>query len=146
MRTAHDMVKSVRRAVPDAQIDGYAIQEMVSGVEILVGCRTDPFYGPLIAVGAGGVLVELFRDVAFRLLPVTPAIVEDMLGALKSASLLDGYRGAPRADSTALIRAVSAVGEFFLENRSWLREIEINPLTVLAAGQGVRSVDIRPIR
>ena len=146
MRAAHDMVKSARRAVPDAQIDGYAIQEMVSGVEFLVGCRTDPFYGPLIAVGAGGVLVELFRDLAFRLLPVTPAIVEDMLGALKSASLLDGYRGAPPADRTALITAVSAVGEFFLENRSWLREIEINPLTVLAAGQGVRAIDIMSIR
>ena len=145
-RAAHDMAAAARRAVPDAQIDGYAVQEMVSGVEILVGCRTDPFYGPLIAVGAGGVLVELFRDVAFRLLPVTPAIVEAMLGEVKSAALLDGYRGAPPADMAALIAAVCAIGGFFLDNRSWLREIEINPLTVLPVGQGVRAVDIRPIR
>ncbi len=119
---------------------------MVAGVEILVGCRTDPFYGPLIAVGAGGVFVELLRDVAFRLLPVTPAIVEDMLGELKSAALLDGYRGAAPADKTALVAAVCAIGELFLENRSWLQELEINPLTVLAAGQGVRAIDVRPIR
>ena len=140
------MADSARRAVPDAQIDGFSVQEMVSGVEILVGCRTDPFYGPLIAVGAGGVLVELFRDVAFRLLPVTPGIVEAMLDELKSAALLDGYRGAPRADRAALVAAVCAIGGFFLENRSWLQEIEINPLAVLAAGRGVRAVDTRPIR
>jgi acetyltransferase len=146
MRAAHDMTEAARRAVPDAQIDGYAVQEMVKGVEFLVGCRTDPFYGPLIAIGAGGVLVELFRDVAFRLLPVTPDIVADMLHGLKSAPLLDGYRGAPPADKTDLINAVCAVGTFFLENRSWLQEMEINPLTVLAAGEGVRAVDVRPIR
>ena len=145
-RAAHDMADAARRAVPDAQIDGYAVQEMVSGVEVLVGCRTDPFYGPLLAGGAGGILVELFRDVAFRLLPVTPAIVEAMLGEVKSAALLDGYRGAPPADMAALIAAVCAIGGFFLDNRSWLREIEINPLTVLPVGEGVRAVDIRPLR
>lgn len=143
---ARDMAEKARRAVPGAQIDGYDVQEMVGGIEILVGCRTDPFYGPLIAVGVGGVLVQLFKDVAFRLLPVTPAIVEDMLSELKSAPLLDGYRGAPPADRAALIAAVCAIGTFFLDNRSWLQEIEVNPLTVLAAGQGVRAVDIRPIR
>jgi len=145
-RAARDMAGSAHRAMPGAHVDGYEIQEMVSGVEILVGCRTDPLYGPLIALGAGGVLVELFRDVAFRLLPVTPAIVEAMLDELKSAALLDGYRGAKPADRAALIAAVCAIGGFFLDNRSWLREIEINPLTVLAAGRGVRAVDIRPIR
>ena len=145
-RAAHDMAEAARNAVPDAHIDGYEVQEMVSGIEILVGCRIDPFYGPLMAVGAGGVLVELFRDVAFRLLPVTPAIVEDMLGELKSAALLDGYRGVPPADRAALITAICAIGGFFLDNRSWLQELEINPLTVLPAGHGVRAVDIRPIR
>jgi acetyltransferase len=119
---------------------------MVTGVEFLVGCRIDPLYGPLIAVGAGGILVELLKDVAFRLLPVTPAIAEGMLGELKSSALLDGYRNAPPADRAGLVAAICAIGDFFLENRSWLQEIEINPLTVLAAGQGVRAVDIRAIR
>ena len=146
IRAAQEMAASAHRAVPDAQIDGYEVQEMVSGIEILVGCRIDPLYGPLIAVGAGGVLVELFKDVAFRLLPVTSVVVEDMLGELKSAALLDGYRGAPPADRAALINAICAIGEFFLENRSWLKEIEVNPLTVLAVGHGVRAVDIKPIR
>jgi len=145
-RAARDMAESARRAVPGAQIDGFEIQEMVAGVEILVGCRNDPLYGPLIAVGAGGVLVEMFQDVSFRLLPVTPAVVEAMLGELKSSVLLDGYRGAAPADRAALVAAVCTIGGFFLEKRSWLREIEVNPLTVLTAGRGVRAVDIQSIR
>lgn len=144
-RAATEMIADARDAVPDAKIDGVTIQEMVDGVEMIVGCRTDPLYGPLIAVGAGGVLVELFKDVAFRLLPVTPNIVDDMLNEIKSVALLDGYRGAPPRDRAALVHAVCGVGEFFLEHRGWLAEIEINPLTVLAEGGGVRAVDIRPI-
>lgn len=146
VRAARAMLVSARRTAPDADIEGFAVQEMVSGVEMLVGCRTDPLYGPILACGAGGTAVELFKDLAFRLLPVTPAIVEDMLAGLKSAPLLDGYRGAPPCDRAALIEAVCAVSALFLDNRSWLRELEINPLTVLTQGQGVRAVDIRPIQ
>jgi acetyltransferase len=145
-RAFTEMTDGARRAVPDATVNGVTIQEMVSGVEILVGCRTDPFYGPMIGVGAGGVLVELFKDVAFRLLPVTPAIIDDMLEELQSAALLDGYRGAPPSDRAALVRAICGIGEFYLQHRGWLAEIEVNPLTVLAVGGGVRAVDVRPIR
>lgn len=140
------MALSVKKIDPDAAIDGFTVQEMVSGVEMLVGCRTDPLYGPMIAVGAGGITVELFKDVSLRLLPVTPAIAQAMIDELKSAALLDGYRGAPKCDREALVTAICAIGDFFLHNRSWLKEIEINPVTVLASGQGVRAVDIRAIR
>lgn len=144
--TAIAMAQSVMQAVPDAVIDGFAVQEMVSGVEMLIGCRTDPLYGPLIAVGAGGVTVELFRDVSLRLLPVAPGIVNEMLDNLKSAALLDGYRGAPPCDRDALVTAICTIGDFFLQQRAWLKEIEINPLIVLESGNGVRAVDIRAIR
>lgn len=140
------MAIQVKRAQPDADIDGFTVQEMVSGIEILVGCRTDPLYGPIIAVGAGGVTVELFRDVSLRLLPVAPSIVNEMLDSLKTAALLDGYRGAPPRDRDALVTAICAIGDFFLQQRVWLKEIEINPLIVLEHGNGVRAVDIRAIR
>ncbi len=145
-RAGAEMMESALRAVPDTVIDGFYIQEMVSGVEMIVGCRTDPFYGPMIAVGAGGVLVELFKDVAFRLLPVTPDLVNDMLDDLQCVALLNGYRGAERRDRAALIRAVCGVGNYFMTHRHWLAEIEINPLTVLGEGNGVRAVDVRIVR
>lgn len=143
---ANRMVADVKRAETDATIDGFVVQEMVSGVEVLIGCRTDPLYGPLIAVGAGGVTVELFKDVSLRLLPIDPAIADAMIDELKSAALLDGYRGAPPCDRDALVNAICAAGDLFLCYRSWLKEIEINPVTVLRDGEGVRAIDIRTIR
>lgn len=145
-RAAIEMAELAVRAVPNAIVDGFTVQSMVDGVEMLVGCRTDPMYGPLIAVGAGGITVEVYRDVAFRLLPVTTEIVEDMLLELKSSALLDGFRGAPPRDRTAFIETVCTLGDLFLQNRSWLREIEINPITILARGDGIRAVDVRIIR
>ena len=84
-------------------IDGYLVQEMVDGVEMIVGARTDPLYGPMLVVGAGGILVELVKDVAFRLLPVTPDDARAMIGELKVAKLLAGFRGKPAADVDALV-------------------------------------------
>ena len=67
---AQALAATVAKAAPGAQIDGFLVQEMVDGVEIILGARTDPLYGPMLVVGAGGILVELIKDVAFRLLPV----------------------------------------------------------------------------
>jgi acetyltransferase len=128
-----------------ARIDGFLAQEMVSGTEMLVGARDDALYGPMIILGAGGVMVELMRDVAIRLLPVTEDDVRAMLDGLKSAALLDGYRGAPVADKDALIAAVVALGDFYLDHRNVLADLEINPLMVRSAGKGVCAVDIRAV-
>ncbi len=130
---------------PSARIEGFLAQEMVSGTEILVGARNDALYGPMIIVGAGGVMVELMRDVAIRLLPITPDDARSMLGELKSAALLDGFRGAPVADTDALIKAIVALGDFYLSHRNFLADIEINPLMVRARGDGVCAVDIRTV-
>ncbi|MBT5050312.1 MAG: acetate--CoA ligase family protein [Rhodospirillaceae bacterium] len=128
-----------------ARVDGFLAQEMVSGTEMLIGARDDALYGPLIILGAGGVMVELMRDVAVRLLPVNEDDVRDMLASLKSAALLDGYRGAPAADKEALIAAVVALGNFYLDHRHLLADVEINPLMVRPGGEGVCAVDIRAI-
>ena len=130
---------------PAARIEGFLAQEMVSGTEMLVGARDDALYGPMIILGAGGVMVELMRDVAIRLLPVTESDVRTMLGELKSAALLDGYRGAAPADKDALVAAVVTLGDFYLNHRHVLADMEINPLMVRAKGQGVCAVDIRAI-
>jgi acyl-CoA synthetase (NDP forming) len=130
---------------PSARTDGFLAQEMVSGTEMLVGARDDALYGPMIILGAGGVMVELMRDVAIRLLPVSEDDVCAMLDELKSAALLDGYRGAPAADKDALVAAVVALGDFYLNHRHILADMEINPLMVRPKGQGVCAVDIRAI-
>jgi acetyltransferase len=142
---AHALVASAAKAAPDAKIDGFQVQEMVDGVEVILGARTDPLYGPMLVVGSGGILVELVKDVAFRLLPVTREDARAMIGELKVAKLLAGFRGKPAGDVDALVQAICGLSDFYLEHRHLLSDLEINPLMVLAKGNGVRAVDVRPV-
>jgi acyl-CoA synthetase (NDP forming) len=145
-REGHALLAAMRQAAPYAVIEGLLVQEMVRGVEVILGARRDPLYGPVLLVGAGGVLVELTKDVAFRLLPVGADEARAMLGELRLAKLLDGFRGAPPADIDALVGAITALSDFYLDHRHVLADLEINPLIVLEKGKGVRAVDIRPVR
>jgi len=142
-----DAVKALAEATSSAggSLSGFLVQEMVSGVEAIVGVREDEFYGPVLLLGAGGILVELAQDTAFRMLPVEPDDVHAMLGELKLSQLLAGVRGRPPGDKDALVAAVCALSQFYLDHRDWLAEIEINPLMVLEEGGGVRAVDIRAV-
>ncbi len=142
---ATELATSLRAHAPGAAIDGYLVQEMAAGVEVIVGARNDPLYGPVLLLGAGGVMVELVKDIAFRLLPVGEADVRAMLDELKVSKLLAGWRGAPRADVEALVSAVVGLGAFFLDHRHVIDDIEINPIIVAPAGRGVRAVDIRVV-
>lgn len=117
------------------------VQEMVpGGVELLVGAIIDPVFGPLVACGSGGVLVDLLGDTTFRLHPVTDVDAAEMIGALKSATLLRGYRGQARCDEAAAVEAVQRVS-LVLELCPEIQELELNPLKVLP--EGVRAVDVR---
>jgi acyl-CoA synthetase (NDP forming) len=142
-RAAHALAAALGKVAPPARLDGFLVQEMVAGVEIIVGARQDPLFGPLLVVGAGGILVELVEDVACRLLPVGPQDARQMIGELKVARLLAGFRGRPAADVDALIVAICGLSDFYLEHRHLLGDLEINPLIVLPQGHGVRSVDVR---
>jgi acetyltransferase len=142
IREAEDL----QNALADSQLSGFLIQEMVDGLEMLVGVREDPDFGPLLVVGLGGVFVELFRDVSLRLAPVDEDEVRTMLSELRGAKALEGFRGQAPRDVDALIHAIVGLTDFYLENRAWLSEVEVNPLIVLAEGKGVRAVDVRPIR
>jgi acyl-CoA synthetase (NDP forming) len=117
------------------------VQEMVSdGVECVVAIRRDPDFGAVLALGSGGVMIELMRDVGHLCLPVDAADVERAIDRLKLARLLAGFRGAPPADRRALVAAIVELARRFPS--LGVSEIELNPVMVLARGQGVRVVDV----
>jgi acyl-CoA synthetase (NDP forming) len=143
-RASEALIAAATTAAPGAAIDGLLVQEMVEGTEIIVGARTDPLYGPMLVVGAGGILVELIKDVSVRLLPVTPDDVRAMLAELKVTRLLQGFRGRPPADIETLVRAICGLADVYLDHRHLLHDLEINPLIVCP--DGVRAVDVRMVR
>ena len=143
---ASRMADRLRAADPDAAIDGFLIQKMVSGLEAIVGVRDDPQFGPVLALGFGGVLVEALGDVAFRLLPVTALDVVDMIDDLRAKALLGEFRGALPRDVDGLIDCAVRLSDAYLDLRAEVSDIEINPLMVGAVGDGVCAVDIRMIR
>lgn len=122
---------------------GLVVQRQVEdGVEALVGVTTDPELGPVVVAGLGGVQVELLRDVAFRLVPVTDVDAGEMLDSLRASKLLDGFRGAAPADRNALVQCILRVSAL-VERTPELVELELNPVRVLTRGRGVVAVDAR---
>jgi len=130
---------------PNARVEGFLVQEMVSGVEMILGVREDPQFGPFMLVGLGGVMVEVMRDVAIRLLPVDDLTAREMLTSLRGASLLGEFRGRPARDVDAVVAAMTGLSRLFLDHRAFLSDFEINPLIVLAKGDGARAVDVRVV-
>lgn len=139
------LLDSARAAYPDAEIEGFLVQEMVSGIEVIAGVKTDSLYGPMLLVGAGGILVELVKDASLKLLPVNDAEIDEMIDRLQIAKLLSGYRGKPPADVAALKKTIDGLARFYLDHRANIQDIEINPLIVRAQGEGVCAVDVRVI-
>jgi acyl-CoA synthetase (NDP forming) len=125
-----------------SEMTGVVVQPMVHGVELFVGSSHDPKFGHLIAFGAGGVNVELWGDVVFRVHPITPAEARDMLDEIRGRKLLDGFRGAPPADRDAVVEALLRLDRM-LGDLPEILEIDINPLIALPPGQGVVAVDVR---
>jgi succinyl-CoA synthetase beta subunit len=120
---------------------GVLVQEMITdGVEVVLSSLRDTDFGPVISIGSGGVAIELYRDITYLALPVTPQQVEAALRKLKLWALLQGFRGAPRADIGALIHAAVKFGNMMLATPD-LSEAEINPVLVRPAGKGVAAVD-----
>lgn len=121
----------------------YAVEAMAAtaaGVELLVGCRRDPRFGPVLLVGLGGVYAELLAEKALALAPTEPATVERLLGQLRGGKLLSGLRGRPAIDLGAAAAAAAAVSRVAAEN-PWIEAIEVNPL--LARADGAIALDAR---
>ncbi len=134
---------STRMAGIGVRLNNVLLQrEIPGGIEALVGVTTDPTFGPLLVCGLGGVLVELLKDVSFHLSPVSDIDAEEMIAKLRSAKLLDGYRGSPPGDREALIRVIQQVSAL-VELIPELRELDLNPLKVLEPGNGALVVDGR---
>lgn len=127
---------------PQAQIAGVSVQEMVrDGIEVIVGISCDPQLGPVLLFGTGGVMVEVYNDVALRRCPITPLEAQAMIAEVKGAQLLQGFRGRPAADIEALADTLVRVSHLAMHLEGHLAELDINPLMVLPSGQGVKAVD-----
>ena len=143
VRTAFAEVASNARAHDaNASIDGAVVQEMVAGgVETIVGVSYDAQLGPILLFGSGGVMVEVYNDVALRLCPITREDALEMIDEVKGARLLRGFRGAPAADVDALADVLVNVSQMAAQLEGSLGELDINPLMVLPAAQGVKAAD-----
>ncbi len=136
---------AIAAARPDLGCDGVLVQAMAGGLEMIVGARNDPQFGPVILAGIGGIFVEAYDDVALRLLPIDRSDAHAMLDELRGRALLGPLRGRPPRDVDALAAAIAGVGALFLEHRPALADLEINPLIVRDAGQGACAVDVRVV-
>lgn len=124
-------------------LTGFIVQQQVPrGVEALVGMTHDPSLGPLLVTGIGGTAVELYKDVAFRVTPITDVDAREMLDSLRGRALLDGFRGGPLADREALVDVMLRIAAL-IELVPELVELDLNPVMVLEPGAGAIAVDAR---
>jgi acyl-CoA synthetase (NDP forming) len=115
---------------------------MVSGgVEVILGVTNDPLFGLAIMFGLGGIYAEVLRDVSFRILPITRSEAEAMVREIRTFALLDGARGQPKADVHALVDTILALAALAQDVGEHISGIDINPLFVKPAGQGVVAAD-----
>ncbi|MCH6470731.1 acetate--CoA ligase family protein [Sinomonas terrae] len=127
---------------PTAKIDGVLVQKMESGLaEVILGFRRDPEVGPVVVLGIGGILAELYRDIAVRIAPVGIEEARSMVAQVKGLAVVRGYRGLPLGDTEALAQAVVSMSQLADDPQAGIAEAEINPLLVLPDGEGVVAVD-----
>jgi acyl-CoA synthetase (NDP forming) len=134
---------TARVATAGLMLEGFLVQEMVQeGIEMLVGVAHDPLFGPVVACSAGGTTVELVRDVAVRLTPITDLDAGEMVRSLRTFPLLEGFRGAPKVDVAALEDVILRVSAL-VENHPSIAEMDCNPVMVLPHGAVIVDARIR---
>ena len=140
-RAYSEIIASVKEKFPDAFVEGVSVQKMARpGIEIIIGMSKDPQFGPVLMFGLGGIMVEIIKDVAFRIIPLTRSDAAEMIREIKGYKLLEGFRGREAADIKSLEEMILHVSEFVLRNPQ-IKELDINP--VLAYKDGVIAVDAR---
>lgn len=142
VKTAFEgIIAAVKAAQPDARIEGVAVQKMApAGTEVIIGISKDPQFGPVLMFGLGGILVEVLKDVAFRIVPLEPKDARQMVREIKAFPVLEGVRGQPPADIGALEKLILQVSDF-IEAHPEIDEMDLNP--VLAYPDGMLAVDAR---
>jgi len=133
-QAARDVISSASSYKSDARIEGILVQEMTSGIEVIVGAVNDPTFGPTVAFGLGGVFTELLHDVTHRFAPFDAGAAREMIAEVKGAALLNGYRGRPALDVGALADALARVSLLIADHADRIAEIDVNPLFVREKG------------
>ena len=124
----NEILSSVKQAYPKARIEGVSVQPMAPpGVEVIVGMSKDAQFGPVLMFGLGGILVEVLKDVSFRIVPVTIRDARAMIREIKGYPVLEGYRGQKPANIPALEKLIVKVSQF-VEKNPQIRELDLNPI------------------
>lgn len=146
MRVAYErMIARISQNEPEAEIIGAMVEKMApKGVEVIVGMMRDATFGPMIMFGMGGTMVELVKDIQFRVAPLSRPDIQSMVAETMAGKLLNGYRGAPVGDFEALYEVIAQLSHLAVEHPE-IKEIEINPLIVYPEGKGVMAIDSRMI-
>ena len=138
-----DILKAIKKQYPEARIQGVAVQKMARpGVEVIIGVSKDAQFGPVIMFGLGGILVEILKDVSFRIVPLTQRDAREMIREIKGYPLLEGYRGQEPVDVANLEELVLKVSNFVEQNPE-VEELDLNP--IFAYSDGAVAVDARII-
>ena len=138
-----DIMKSIKKHYPKAKIEGVSVQKMARpGVEVIIGISKDAQFGPVLMFGLGGVLVEILKDVSFRIVPLVPRDAKEMIREIKGYPLLEGYRGSEPVDVANLEEMIIKVSDF-IEKNPEVAELDLNP--IFAYSDGAVAVDARVI-
>ena len=138
-----EIISSIKKNEPSAHIQGVSVQNMARpGTEVIIGMSKDPQFGPVLMFGLGGILVEVLKDVSFRIVPLTRRDAREMIREIKGYPILEGYRGQEPANIAVLEDMLLKVSDF-VENRPEIKELDINP--IFAYRDGALAVDARVI-
>ncbi|MEO0077536.1 MAG: acetate--CoA ligase family protein [candidate division WOR-3 bacterium] len=137
------LLETVKTKAPDADIWGVLVQKMApKGTETILGMKRDPSFGPLLMFGLGGILVEVLKDVVFRVAPINEISADSMISGIRAARLLDGFRGEPPRDKARIKECIQRVSQLSVDFPDF-DEIDINPLLVYEQGKGALVLDAR---
>lgn len=138
-----EILKSIKTRLPKARIEGVLLQEYVTGgTETIIGIHRDPKFGPLLMFGLGGIYVEAYRDVSFRLAPIRELSADNMISQIRGSKILQGFRGQPPADTKAIAECIERLSQLSIELPD-IEELDVNPLVTFQ--NGCKALDARVI-
>jgi acetate---CoA ligase (ADP-forming) subunit beta len=138
-----EIMAAVKKKQPKAKIHGVSVQPMAkAGVEVIIGMTKDAQFGPVLMFGLGGILVEILKDVSFRIVPLEKKDAKEMIRDIKGYPVLEGYRGQPPSDVAALENMIMKISAF-VEKNPEIKELDLNP--VFAYSKGAVAVDARVV-